>query len=115
MTRFYLMGMAVDAAAVLAEIAGCFAFWAWLRRGGSAWRLLLPGLASQALFAYLLTRVDVGFASRIHAACGGIFIAASLAWLWLAEGLCPNTWDLAGAGLAVPGTLVILASAQVSR
>src|SRR3712207_8659574 len=40
-----------------AEIAGCFAFWAWLRLGASAW-WLVPGGASLALFAYLLTLVD---------------------------------------------------------
>jgi small multidrug resistance family-3 protein len=39
------------------EIAGCFAFWAWLRMGKSAlW--LLPGCASLLVFAYLLTWVD---------------------------------------------------------
>lgn len=40
-------------AAALAEIAGCFAFWAWLRLGKSAlW--LLPGMGSLALFAGLI-------------------------------------------------------------
>jgi len=43
--------------ASVAEIAGCFSFWAWLRLGKSPlW--LLPGMASLALFAYLLTRID---------------------------------------------------------
>ena len=41
--------------AALAEIAGCFAFWAWLRMGKSpVW--LAPGIASLILFAWLLTR-----------------------------------------------------------
>ncbi len=41
---------AVYAAAAFAEIAGCFAFWAWMRLGASAlW--LLPGLVSLAAFA----------------------------------------------------------------
>jgi len=31
--------------AALAEIAGCFAFWAWLRLEASPW-WLLPGMAS---------------------------------------------------------------------
>ena len=40
--------------AALAEIAGCFAFWAWLRLGKSVlW--LVPGLASLVAFAWLLT------------------------------------------------------------
>jgi len=35
--------------AALAEIAGCFAFWAWLRLDRSPlW--LIPGMASLALF-----------------------------------------------------------------
>lgn len=36
--------------AALAEIAGCFAFWAWLRLGKSAW-WIVPGTASLTLFA----------------------------------------------------------------
>lgn len=114
MSRFYLASAGVYVAAALAEIAGCFAFWAWLRQGRSVW-WLVPGMLSLAVFAYLLTRVDVGFAGRTYAAYGGIYIAASLTWLWLAEGLRPNAWDLVGAGLAVLGTLVILTGAQVSR
>jgi drug/metabolite transporter superfamily protein YnfA len=43
--------------AAVAEIAGCFAFWAWLRLGKSVW-FLAPGMASLALFAYLLTLVE---------------------------------------------------------
>ena len=41
-------------AAALAEIAGCFSFWIWLRQGKSIW-WLAPGMASLALFAWLLT------------------------------------------------------------
>jgi small multidrug resistance family-3 protein len=70
--------------AAVAEIAGCFAFWAWLGLGKSAF-WLLPGVASLFLFAILLTRVDSRFAERAYAAYGGIYIAASLLWLWLAE------------------------------
>src|SRR3546814_3592336 len=82
-------------AAALAEIGGCFAFWAWLRLGRSAlW--LVPGLAALALFAFLLTRREAGFAGRAYAAYGGVYIAASLAWLWLVEGVCPDRWDLVG-------------------
>ena len=40
----------IYATAALAEIAGCFAFWAWLRMEKSAvW--MLPGLVSLAAFA----------------------------------------------------------------
>jgi small multidrug resistance family-3 protein len=95
------------AAAALAEIAGCFAFWAWARLDRSpAW--LLPGMASLALFAWLLTRVDAGFAGRAYAAYGGIYIIASLAWLWLAERQPPDRWDLVGGALCLTGAGVIL-------
>ena len=76
-------------AAALAEIAGCFAFWAWLRLGKSIW-WLVPGMASLALFAYLLTFAEVSAAGRAYAAYGGVYIAASLAWLWAVEGTRPD-------------------------
>jgi small multidrug resistance family-3 protein len=102
-----LPSLAVYAGAALAEIAGCFAFWAWLRLDRSPlW--LLPGLVFLALFAFLLTRVDLAFAGRAYAAYGGIYIAASLAWLWAVEGQVPDRWDLTGALVCVFGAAIIL-------
>lgn len=100
--------LAAYAGAALAEIAGCFAFWAWLRLGQSAW-WVLPGLASLALFAWLLTLVDSGAAGRTYAAYGGIYIGASLGWLWLVEGVRPDRWDLIGAAVCLTGALIIIA------
>ena len=97
----------VYAAAALAEIAGCFAFWAWLRLGKSAlWAL--PGLASLAGFAGLLTLVEAPAAGRAFAAYGGVYIAASLGWLWAVEGVRPDRWDLAGSAVCLAGTALIL-------
>ena len=57
--------------AAIAEIAGCFAFWAWLRHDKSAlW--LIPGMACLAAFAWLLTLVDSSAAGRAYAAYGGL-------------------------------------------
>lgn len=89
------------------EIAGCFAFWMWARRGGGSLVVLL-GLASLIAFAFVLTRVDSAFAGRAYAAYGGIYIAASLLWLWAVEGQLPTRTDLVGAALAIVGALVIL-------
>ncbi|MBK5570650.1 YnfA family protein [Ensifer adhaerens] len=95
--------------AALAEIAGCFAFWAWLKLGKSIlW--LVPGMVSLALFAWLLTLIDSPAAGRAYAAYGGVYIAASLLWLWLAEGVRPDRWDLAGMTIALLGSAIILAS-----
>jgi small multidrug resistance family-3 protein len=97
----------IYAAAALAEIAGCFAFWGWLRMGKPAWWAALGVLALIA-FAWLLTLVPAGNASRAFAAYGGIYIAATLVWMRVVEGFLPDRWDLIGAALAVAGAAVVL-------
>lgn len=93
--------------AALAEISGCFAFWAWLRLDKSIW-WLLPGMVALALFAWLLTLVQTDHAGRAFAAYGGVYIAASLAWLWLVEGARPDRWDLIGGAVCLTGAAIIL-------
>ncbi|KAA0581215.1 YnfA family protein [Azospirillum sp. B21] len=100
--------LALYGAAALAEIAGCFAFWAWARLDRSPW-WTLPGVASLCLFAWLLTWADADFAGRAYAAYGGVYIAASLLWLWLVEGARPDRWDAGGALLCLVGAAIILA------
>ena len=93
--------------AAIAEIAGCFAFWAWLRLGHSPlW--LIPGALSLAAFAYLLTRIDTGYAGRAYAAYAGIYLVASLGWLWIVEGTRPDRWDVIGGVVALLGAAIIL-------
>ena len=90
----------------LAEIAGCFLPYLWLRRGGSPW-LLVPGAASLALFAWLLTLHPTS-AGRTYAAYGGVYITTAMVWLWMAERQVPTRWDLVGASLCVLGTTIIV-------
>lgn len=98
---------AVYAAAALCEIAGCFAFWAWLRLSKSVlW--LAPGVGLLIAFASLLALVPSEAAGRAYATYGGVYIVASLVWLWLVEGQIPDRWDMAGSGLALAGAAVIL-------
>lgn len=94
-------------AAALAEIAGCFAVWAWWRLDRSPW-WLVPGVVSLMAFAGLLAQVDTDAAGRAFAAYGGIYIAASLGWLWAVEGIRPDRWDIAGALVCVCGASIIL-------
>ncbi len=99
--------------AAVAEIAGCFALWAVVRHNASnLW--LIPGLLSLALFGWLLTRVDVAFAGRAYAVYGGIYIAASLAWLWAVEGRAPDRWDILGALVSITGAMIILYAPRTS-
>ena len=93
--------------AALAEIGGCFAFWAWLRmHKSSLW--LIPGLVSLIVFASALTRIESEHAGRVYAAYGGVYIVASLLWLWAVEGAVPDRWDTLGAAICLAGAVVIL-------
>jgi len=100
MTAFAFVG------AALAEIAGCFAFWAWLRLGKSAW-WVAPGVLSLCLFAYLLTLPASDQAGRSYAAYGGVYIASAVLWLWIAEGTKPDRWDIVGAAVCLTGAAII--------
>lgn len=95
------------ALAAFAEIAGCFAFWAWLRQQKSGlW--VVPGMVSLAAFALALTRVDSDHAGRAYAAYGGVYILASVAWLRAVEGVRPDRWDWMGIATCLLGSLLIL-------
>ncbi len=102
-----LRALLIYALAAFAEIAGCYAFWAWSRLDKSIlW--LIPGASSLLLFAGLLSRVEVEFAGRAYAAYGGIYIVSSLAWLWRVEGQKPDRWDGVGAAMCLLGAVIIL-------
>ena len=95
------------ALAAACEIGGCYAFWRWLKLGRSAaWAAI--GMLALVVFAWLLTRVDSPAAGRTFAAYGGLYIAASLVWMRGVEGLRPDRWDLAGAGICLVGAAIIL-------
>ena len=93
--------------AALAEIGGCFAFWAWLKLDRSPlW--LAPGAACLIAFAGLLTLVPADAAGRAFAAYGGVYIVAALLWLWAIEGARPDRWDLIGAAVCLAGAAIVL-------
>jgi len=93
--------------AAVAEIGGCFAFWAWLRLGRSPlWGIV--GTVSLIIFGVLLTRSEVAFAGRAYAAYGGVYIATSLLWLFVIERVVPDRWDMIGAGICLVGAAFIL-------
>lgn len=94
-------------AAAVAEIAGCFAFWAWMNQGKSPlW--LLPGVCLLVTFAWLLTLAPTEHAGRAYAIYGGIYIAASIAWLWAVDGVRPDRWDIVGSTICIVGASIIL-------
>jgi small multidrug resistance family-3 protein len=108
------MTIAFFVTAAFFEIAGCFAFWIRVRREATP-LLVVLGVVSLIAFALALTRVDSAFAGRAYAAHSGIYIAASLVWLWLVEGQSPTRTDLLGAALAIGGAVIIIGVAVRSR
>ena len=90
----------------IAEIAGCFLPYLWLRKGGPAW-LLLPAAASLALFVWLLT-LHPAASGRVYAAYGGVYVATALAWLRFVDGVELSTRDWAGAAVALCGMAIIV-------
>lgn len=95
--------------AAVAEIGGCFAIWAWWRLGASPlW--LVPGILALVVFGWLLAQVETSAAGRAFAAYGGVYIAASMIWMWAIEGQRPDRWDLAGMFICLIGAAIILAA-----
>ena len=90
----------------LAEIAGCYLPYLWLREGKTAW-LLLPAALCLALFVWLLT-LHPAAAGRVYAAYGGVYVAVAIAWLWAVDGLRPTPWDIAGSLVALAGMAIIM-------
>ena len=65
-------------------------------------------MASLAVFAYLLTRIDTATAGRAYAPHGSVYIVSSICWLWAVEGARPDRWDVIGAGVALVGAGIIV-------
>ncbi len=91
--------------AAVFEIAGCFLVWLALR-GGPSW-LWAPGAVSLVLFAVCLALSGTESAGRAFAVYGGIYIAASVAFMAGVERVRPDAWDLAGAAICVCGAALI--------
>ncbi|MDN0122805.1 YnfA family protein [Yersinia aleksiciae] len=96
----------------LAEIIGCFLPYLWLRKGGTIW-LLLPAVASLAIFVWLLTLHPVA-SGRVYAAYGGVYVATALIWLRVVDGVKLSVFDWVGAGVALAGMLIIVAGWRVN-
>ena len=61
---------------------------------------------SLALFAWLLTLSDAAAAGRTYAAYGGVYILASLSWLWVVKDMRPDRWDILGATICLLGAAI---------
>jgi len=101
-----LQTFALFVVTALAEIAGCYLPYLWLRQGASPW-VLVPAALSLALFAWLLTLHPTA-AGRVYAAYGGVYVAVALAWLWGVDGVRPSRWDVIGTLVCLAGMAIIM-------
>ena len=90
----------------IAEILGCYLPYLWLRKDASAW-LLIPGIASLLLFAWLLS-LHPAASGRVYAAYGGVYVAVALAWLWKVDRVPVTAWDIVGVLVAIAGMGIIV-------
>lgn len=90
----------------LAEIAGCYLPYLWLKQGHTAW-LLAPAALSLAAFAWLLT-LHPQAAGRVYAAYGGVYICVALAWLWTVDAVRPTATDIIGVIVSLLGMTIIM-------
>ncbi len=67
---------------------------------------MIVAAASLALFVWLLT-LHPQPAGRVYAAYGGVYIAVSVLWLWLVDGVLLDRWDLVGTAIVLVGIAVI--------
>jgi small multidrug resistance family-3 protein len=88
----------------IAEIAGCYLVFLWMRGERSPW--LLAGAAiALGVFAWLLSFHPS--AGRAYAAYGGVYIGAAVVWGWLVEKQPPDRWDVIGALVCLMGAAII--------
>ncbi|MEX6213400.1 YnfA family protein [Providencia hangzhouensis] len=90
----------------LAEIAGCYFPYLWMKKQGGAW-LLIPAALSLMLFVWLLT-LHPEASGRIYATYGGIYIVTALAWLKVVDGVSLTVTDWVGALVVLIGAGIII-------
>ncbi len=95
----------------IAEIAGCYLPYLYLKQNGSAW-LLLPAAFCLGLFVWLLSLHPTA-AGRVYAAYGGVYISVAIVWLWLVDSIRPTMTDWLGASICMMGAAVIIWGAKV--
>ena len=93
--------------AALAEIGGCWLVWQGVREH-RGWLFIGAGVIALGLYGFVATlQPDASF-GRILAAYGGVFVAGSLLWAWVADGYRPDRFDIIGAAVCLAGMAVIM-------
>lgn len=103
---FELKTLSLFIITALAEIAGCYLPYLWLKQDKSI-LLLIPAAICLSLFAWLLT-LHPNASGRVYAAYGGVYIFVAILWLWGVDGIKPTVWDITGGVVALFGMAIIM-------
>jgi small multidrug resistance family-3 protein len=103
---FELKTLALFIATAIAEIVGCYLPYLWLKKDASIW-LLVPAVASLALFVLLLT-LHPAAAGRVYAAYGGVYVSVAILWLWVVDAVRPTSYDWLGVAVCLMGMAIIM-------
>jgi small multidrug resistance family-3 protein len=93
--------------AALGELGGTYAFWRWLKGGGTAY-LALVGLAALLFYAIIQTYQPEGAYGRVYAAYAGVFLVGAMVWGWAIDGNTPDRYDFIGAAITMVGVVVVI-------
>ncbi len=97
---------ALFCATAVAEIVGCYLPMLVFGSGRSLW-LLVPAVASLALFVWLLS-LHPQASGRVYAAYGGVYVSVAIMWLWLVDAVKPTLSDWLGVTFCLVGMLIIM-------
>ena len=93
--------------AALFEIGGAWLVWQGVREH-RGWIWIGAGVVALGLYGFAATWQPDAHFGQILAAYGGVFIAGSLAWGWIADGYRPDRYDIIGAVICLCGVGVIM-------
>lgn len=77
-------------------------------REHKGWLWIGAGVIALGLYGFAATLQSDGNFGRILAAYGGIFVARTIAWGMVADGYCPDRFDITGALTCLVGMGVLM-------
>lgn len=92
--------------AAIAEIAGGYFVWLWIRQKKTV-ALGMVGAIILFVYGIIPTLQPSNNFGRIYAAYGGIFIVSSIIWGRLVDRKKPDRYEMIGSVIAVIGAVVI--------
>ena len=90
-----------------AEIGGGYLIWLYMR-DDKVPLYLLSGALILILYGIIPTFQPETSFGKVYAAYGGVFIAISILWGWLIDGLRPDMYDILGGLICLVGVYIIM-------